>query len=266
MIARRRVPSRRAPTPGRACGGCAARSDGCRSRRRVPPDSSEPTRSSGGEALAHGPRRRRGSRLEAAAGRGYSRRRRWCWCTRSSPAHQWNLVRSASAQRAGVGVGGGDEPVGLDARQLQHRASRRARRGASPRRRDRRTLRCGVLGQGAAGARSASRPRRDVLEAVLGDRVAGAPALGQPADHLGRAFADRVQVASGITSRVTRSTPWSSSQSRIRAQRSKVAGSIPCRATAIRGVLVAVRRTPLTCTWPIAACRWRARRRRARVS
>ena len=34
-----------------------------------------------------------------------------------------------------------------------------------------------------------------MLEAVLGDRVAGLAALGQPAHHLGRALADRVQVA-----------------------------------------------------------------------
>jgi hypothetical protein len=49
-----------------------------------------------------------------------------------------------------------------------------------------------------------------------------------------------------MTSSVTRSTPWSYSQSRVNAERSKVAGSMSCRATAMSFAerLIAFGRTP----------------------
>ena len=143
------------------------------------------------------------------------------------------LRLGSRAQRRRVGVGRGDEAVGLDTGELQHPP---AGMHGAPRLR-------AVEADELAGA-LARRPRDQwrgeargargaVLKAVLRDGVAGAAALAQPADHLRRALAYGCRSRAGITSSVTRSTPWSSSQSRISAQRSNVAGSMPCSATAI---------------------------------
>ena len=56
----------------------------------------------------------------------------------------------------------------------------------------------------------------------------------EPVDERGRPLADRVHVACRTTSSVARSMPASSSQSRISAQRSTWAGSMPWTATARR--------------------------------
>ena len=103
-----------------------------------------------------------------------------------------------AAQGGRVGVGGRDEAVGLDAGELEHAPAGAAPRGASPRCRGRRTRRCAARARAASsGAAKPRRARALVLKAVLGDRVAGAAALAQPAAHLRRALAERVQVARG---------------------------------------------------------------------
>ena len=106
--------------------------------------------------------------------------------------------REVLAQRAGVGVAGGDEPARLQAGAREH-----ARGRPRPTRRVASASRPGYSAaappcQPRSGrASGAGRPRAPVLEAVLGDRVARVDAVEQPVRELGRAGGERVQLRRG---------------------------------------------------------------------
>ncbi len=110
-------------------------------------------------------------------------------------------MRAQRAPQHGcVGVGGGDEPFGLDPRELHQPPSglhgapgllaveSRELRGAQ---------RLRGCPQTPRPVRTAHSPQLLVLEAVLGDRVAQAAALRQPVDQLRGALPKGVQVARG---------------------------------------------------------------------
>ena len=117
------------------------------------------------------------------------------------------------AQRGRVGVAGGDEAERLDARELQQ---------APP----------GVDGAACLLLVQPGELRLAAREAVLRDRVAAVRAVEEPLGELGARGGERVQAGAGTTSSVTRSIPWSSSQSRMSAVRVNVAGSTSWIATA----------------------------------
>ena len=84
------------------------------------------------------------------------------------------------AQRGGVGVGGGDEAVRLDAGELEHAPAGVDRATGLLAVQPDELARPLTVGPGEQLPRRAARARAHVLEAVLGDRVAGAAALAQP--------------------------------------------------------------------------------------
>ena len=151
----------------------------------------------------------------------------------SRPAHQRKRVRSALPPRR-VGVGGGDEAAGSIPASFSTRRRRRAR-GRSRRRRAR-----GTRGASLAGRRRrrGQRARRDCTWRKPCWAIASPCAARSRSQVTNlRSTVDRgCRSRAGITSSVTRSTPRSSSQSRISAPRSNVAGSMSCTATAsVRG-------------------------------
>ena len=121
-------------------------------------------------------------------------------------------------------------------------AARACRRSRAPRTRPARRPRASA---GAARSRPRGAPPRAEavrtrrvpgtadVEAVLRDRVAARSARSQqPLGELGLAVENGCRSGAGTTSSVTRSIPWSSSQSRMSAQRGNVAGSTSWIATA----------------------------------
>jgi len=173
------------------------------------------------------------------------------------------VVGEVVVQRAGVRVGGGDEPARVQADAAELRASRVDGR-------DRRfRVQSRELGADPVAERplEARRPPgAPVLQAVLGDGIAGVDAVEQPVDQrAGERAWNGCSCGAGMTSSVTRAMPRSSSQSRISAQRSKVAGSTSCSATATTLGDGGAARTALTASAPGAGRRRARARAGARV-
>ncbi len=225
----------RGPTRAPACGGDAeGRRDAgqgasCYRTTRLPARISAGERARrNGLPVAHPQGRAR------AAGADHRRSPRRGRCRRKRLAHQRNLLGEHPAQRRRVCVGRRDEAVGLDARRASDAPARldrpaglvaveahELRRAASAQACER----AGAKRRRGAAARAESRAGRSSRPRA-GARPASSTISGERSPSGCRSRA-------GITSSVTRSTPWSSSQSRISAQRSNVAGSMSCRATAI---------------------------------
>jgi hypothetical protein len=133
-----------------------------------------------------------GRRRERARAVAAERRRRAAHPQQLRPPAEAQLQRGAKG--IGVDIGRGDEAVGLYPRELHHPPAG-IDRPPGLLAVEHRELARPVREHRARGAAAA--PRAHVLEAVLGDRVARRASLTEPANHLGRALTNRMQIAHG---------------------------------------------------------------------
>ena len=170
----------RAGRPG-ACRGAGCWSAAASPRAPSDGDSARPSSPPRREAEGRGERRA----LRATPGPAR--------CTRSSPAHQRKRLPQRATQRRGVGVGGRDEAVRLDPGELQHPPAgvHRAPRLLAVEADELAGRRC------ACSVRRPKPPRRrqTCWKPCWAIESPGVTALAQPLHHLGRALADRVQIA-----------------------------------------------------------------------
>ena len=170
---------------------------GCRSKRRVSPQSTLPARISGGES-------KRRTRLSASMPHAGASALRAVSVVSATCAMQMQqarpppeLPRQHPAQRGGVGVCRSDEAVRLDSGELEHPPA-----GVDGAARlllvEPHELRRAPAARGVQARRGrCATAQLLVLEAVLGDRVAREATFVQPVDHLRAALAERMQIASG---------------------------------------------------------------------
>ena len=196
-----------------------------RCRPRAPPQRARPAARARRLSVARGAERQRRAPPSAA------RRRAPMEAAQVPPTSRTR--GPALAQRGRVGVGGRDEPARVEPGEVQDAAAGLGPRGAS-RRSSRPTNSAAGPPWRARALPHGEARRADVRKpcwAIASPRVR---ALRRATRTIsGRRSWKGCRSGAGITSSVARSTPWSSSQSRISAQRSKVAGSTSCSATAI---------------------------------
>ncbi len=178
---------------------------------------------------ARGERARADAERRAAAARAPARRdARSRPTSRSSVAHQSKSSRELAAQHRRVGVRGRDEAA------RPTPASISILRPAS-------MLACvasaSMCANSASGPWRRSRPAGPARRCWKPCCAIASPRSRQSSSQAarsGRRWKNGCRSGAGITSSVARSMPWSSSQSRISAQRSNVAGSTSWIATAMR--------------------------------